>query len=73
MQRTVFGHIGFNHPKHLNFYFPKASATPAVSDFLLPEGVRKYVDICKSNSWLFFYASVEVTCELRRDIKSELE
>lgn len=67
MQRTVLGLTGFDHPEHLSFSFPKTSATPAVSDFLLPEGVRKYLDICKSNSWLFFHASFEVTYELQRE------
>lgn len=51
-----FGGVGFDHPEHLNFSFPKTSAAPAVSDqiSLLPKGLRGYINICKSNSWLFF-------------------
>lgn len=60
---TSFGGVGFDHPEHLHFSFPKTSATPAASDqiSLLPKGVRGYINICKSNSWLFFHTSFEVT------------
>lgn len=51
----IFGGVGFDHPEHLNFSFPKASAAPAVLNqmSLLPRGVRGYTNIGKSNFWLY--------------------
>lgn len=39
-----FGGVGFDHPEHLNFSFPKTSAAPAVPDqiSLLPKGEGVY-------------------------------